>query len=64
MHGILLFSRHGKVRLRKWFSAIATKEKTKYTTDAINLILSRRTDNCNILEWKALKLIYKRFNAL
>jgi hypothetical protein len=25
-----------------------------------NLILSRRTAMCNVLEWKGMKLVYKR----
>ncbi|RKP18264.1 AP-1 complex subunit sigma-2-like protein [Rozella allomycis CSF55] len=61
---IILFSRHGKVRLKRWFTTYSVKDKQKLTVDAVNTILSRKSDMCNVLEWKEHKLIYKRYASL
>ena len=57
---VLLFSRQGKVRLQKWYQATALKEKKKIQRELVQTILSRRSKMCNILEYKDLKVVYKR----
>ena len=53
-------SRQGKVRLSKWYTPQTTKEKTRTHRELSNLILARQQKLCNFLEWKNVKVIYKR----
>ena len=42
------------------YKPFSTKAKTRMLREMNNLILSRRTAMCNVLEWKGMKLVYKR----
>ena len=57
---VLLMSRQGKVRLSKWYTPRSTKEKQKTHRELSNMILARQQKLCNFLEWKDVKVIYKR----
>ncbi|XP_047130554.1 AP-1 complex subunit sigma-2 isoform X1 [Hydra vulgaris] len=61
---ILLFSRQGKLRLQKWYFAIPSKDKKKIIRDLTTLILSRKPKMCSFLEYKDLKIVYKRYASL
>ncbi|KJE90163.1 clathrin coat assembly protein ap19 [Capsaspora owczarzaki ATCC 30864] len=61
---VLLFSRQGKVRLQKWFSAFSQKDKKKITREMTSTILARKPKMCNFLEWKEFKIVYKRYASL
>ncbi|KAI3386594.1 hypothetical protein SNEBB_011176 [Seison nebaliae] len=61
---ILLFSRQGKLRLQKWFIAMAEEQRQKMTRDLIASVLGRKPKTCNFLEWKHLKIVYKRYASL
>eukprot|EP00112_Aurelia_sp_Birch-Aquarium-sp1_P007286 Seg1793.6 transcript_id=Seg1793.6/GoldUCD/mRNA.D3Y31 product="AP-1 complex subunit sigma-2" protein_id=Seg1793.6/GoldUCD/D3Y31 len=61
---ILLFSRQGKLRLQKWYTAMTMKEKKKITRDLTTQILSRKPKMCSFLEYKDMKVIYKRYASL
>ena len=37
---MILFSRQGKVRLQKWFHAIADKDRKKICRDIVNIVSS------------------------
>ena len=58
---MLLFSRQGKLRLQKWYVSHPDKTKKKITRDLINTILSRKPKMSSFLEWKDLKIVYKRY---
>lgn len=60
----LLLSRQGKVRLSKWYKASSQKEKAKITRELTTIILSRRAKMCNILEYKDIKIVYRRYASL
>ncbi|KAF8005458.1 Clathrin adaptor complex small chain [Metschnikowia aff. pulcherrima] len=60
----LLLSRQGKVRLSKWYHASNQKEKAKITRELTTIILSRRAKMCNILEYKDMKIVYRRYASL
>lgn len=60
----LLLSRQGKVRLVKWYKAVSQKEKAKITKELTTIILSRRAKMANILEYKDIKIIYRRYASL
>lgn len=61
---LFLLSRQGKVRLSKWYQTISQKEKSKITRELTTLILSRRTKMCNVLEYKDIKIVYRRYASL
>ncbi len=65
---MLLFSRQGKVRLQKWYAAYSLKDKKKIQRELVATILGRKSKMCNVLEYRELKVVYKRrvilFNAL
>ena len=60
IHFVLLISRQGKVRLTKWYSPYSTKDKARAVREVSNVVLSRQQKQCNFLEYKDKKIIYKR----
>ncbi|XP_066565414.1 AP-1 complex subunit sigma-3a isoform X1 [Amia ocellicauda] len=64
MRYMLLFSRQGKLRLQKWFIAIGEREKKKIIRDMTQMVLARKPKTCNFLNWKDLKVVYKRYASL
>lgn len=61
MQFMLLFSRQGKLRLQKWYVAHQDKMKKKITRELVTLVLSRKPKMCSFLEWRDLKVVYKRY---
>ena len=60
IHFVLLISRQGKVRLTKWYSATTAKDKARTVREVSAVVLSRQQKQCNFLEYKDKKIIYKR----
>jgi hypothetical protein len=60
MQFMLLFSRQGKLRLQKWYVAHPDKLKKKITRELITTILARKPKMSSFLEWKDVKVVYKR----
>ncbi|KAH9287956.1 hypothetical protein KI387_032073, partial [Taxus chinensis] len=58
---VLLISRQGKVRLTKWYSPYAQKERVKVIRELSGVILSRGPKLCNFIEWRGFKVVYKRY---
>lgn len=63
MQFMLLFSRQGKLRLQKWYVSHPDKLKKKITRELIATVLARKPKMCSFLEWKEVKIVYKRFNS-
>ncbi|CCE62027.1 hypothetical protein TPHA_0B03570 [Tetrapisispora phaffii CBS 4417] len=61
---MLLISRQGKLRLQKWYTAIAAKEKTKIVKALTSIILARKKKMCNIVEYGDHKVVYRRYASL
>lgn len=61
---LFLISRQGKNRLSKWYQTISQKEKAKIIRELSTIILSRRAKMCNVLEYKDMKIIYRRYASL
>jgi hypothetical protein len=57
-------SKAGKVRLAKWYSTYSQKERARVIKETTPLVLARPLKLCNFLDWKGLKLIYKRYASL
>ncbi|KAK7393800.1 hypothetical protein VNO78_22364 [Psophocarpus tetragonolobus] len=61
---VLLISRQGKVRLTKWYSPYSQKERSKVIRELSGMILSRAPKQCNFVEWRGYKVVYKRYASL
>ncbi|XP_008634556.2 PREDICTED: AP-1 complex subunit sigma-1A [Corvus brachyrhynchos] len=59
-----LFSRQGKLRLQKWYLATADKDKKKMVRELMQVVLARKPKMCSFLEWRDLKVVYKRYASL
>ena len=65
IHSIFLINRQGKIRLTKWYSQnLNTQERKKYIKEINNIVLTRGSKECNFLEWKDFKIVYKRYASL
>ncbi|AET00048.1 clathrin adaptor complex small chain [Medicago truncatula] len=64
IHFVLLISRQGKVRLTKWYSPYSQKERSKVIRELSGLIISRGPKLCNFVEWRGLRVVYKRYASL
>ncbi|KAJ7298170.1 hypothetical protein O6H91_05G116600 [Diphasiastrum complanatum] len=64
IHFVLLFSRQGKVRLTKWYSPYSQKERAKVIRELSGVILPRGPKLCNFVEWRGVKVVYKRYASL
>ncbi|XP_026580823.1 AP-1 complex subunit sigma-1A-like [Pseudonaja textilis] len=60
MRFMLLFSRQGKLRLQKWYLATSDKDKKKTVRELMQVVLGRKPKMCSFLEWRDLKVVYKR----
>nr|XP_057935349.1 AP-1 complex subunit sigma-3a isoform X2 [Doryrhamphus excisus] len=61
---LLLFSKQGRLRLQKWFTPLTDREKKKVIRDMMAIVLARPPRSCNFLQWRDLKIVYKRYASL
>ena len=61
---ILLFNRQCKIRLQKWYDEYSSKEKKNVIKDLTSTILKRTHMMSNIMEWKDLQIVYRRYASL
>ncbi|XP_030008922.1 AP-1 complex subunit sigma-3a [Sphaeramia orbicularis] len=61
---LLLFSRQGKLRLQKFYTPLTDREKKKVIRDMMMLVLGRPPRSCNFVQWRDLKIVYKRYASL
>lgn len=61
---MLLLSRQGKVRLGKWYSTYSQKERAKISKEVFSLITGRTSKQCNFLDYRDMKLVYRRYASL
>ncbi|CAN9502688.1 unnamed protein product [Ophioblennius macclurei] len=64
MRFLLLFSRQGRLRLQKWFTPMPERERKKIIRDMTTMVLARPPRCSNFLDWKDLKITYKRYASL
>ncbi|XP_076880798.1 AP-1 complex subunit sigma-2 [Brachyhypopomus gauderio] len=64
MRFMLLFSRQGKLRLQKWYLPLSDPQKKKISREVIHMVLARKPKMCSFLEWRDLKIVYKRYASL
>ena len=61
---VLLVSKQGKLRLSKWFITTTPKERSKIIKDVTQLVLARRPRQCNFIDYKDSKIVYRRYASL
>ena len=61
---VLLFSRQGKLRLQKYYAPQPEHCKKKMARELVSKILSRKPKMSSFLEWRDLKIVYKRYASL
>ena len=69
LHFILLISRHGKIRLTKYFSTFSNKDREKMQKEVRDIqiksmSIGRNTKLCNFLEYRDMILVSKRYASL
>ena len=64
MWSVAVISRQGKVRLTKWYSPYPSKDKARTVREVSSIVLARQPKQCNFIEYKGRKIIYKRCCAL
>mmetsp|Transcript_89967 Transcript_89967/g.142168 ORF Transcript_89967/g.142168 Transcript_89967/m.142168 type:complete len:160 (+) Transcript_89967:89-568(+) len=61
---VLLVSRQGKCRLKKWYVPCLERDQFRAIKEVSSLVLSRGPKVCNFLEWRDSKIVYKRYASL
>ena len=64
MRFLILVSRQGKVRLTKWYRDLPKKEQVRTVRDVTSLVLARPSKQCNFVDYKGMKIVYKRYASL
>lgn len=61
---VFLFSRQGKLRLQKYYTSQPEVNNKKMSRELIPKILARRPKMSSFVEWRDLKIVYKRYASL
>uniref|UniRef100_UPI0035900FF1 AP-1 complex subunit sigma-2-like isoform X2 n=1 Tax=Myxine glutinosa TaxID=7769 RepID=UPI0035900FF1 len=61
---MLLFSRQGCIRLQKWFVAAGERERRQTQRELLTTVLARAPRSSSCLQWRDLRIIYKRYASL
>jgi AP-1 complex subunit sigma 1/2 len=64
IHWVMLISRQGKVRLAKWYESSSAAARSQTMRDVVALVLPRAPKMCNVVDWRARKLVYRRYASL
>ena len=64
IHIFLLFNRQGKVRLQKWYDVYPPKQQKSIIRELTTTVMRRTPKMSNILEWRNLQVVYKRYASL
>lgn len=57
-------SRQGKVRLAKWYSTYSQRDRARVLREVSPAVLSRPARLCNFVDWRGLRLCYRRYASL
>eukprot|EP00949_MAST-11_sp_MAST-11-sp1_P001112 g1112.t1 len=60
----ILVSRQGKVRLTKWYNSVDARTQSRTIREVVSVVLNRPSKQCNFVDWKGKKIIYKRYASL
>ena len=63
-HIFLLFNRQGKIRLQKWYDVFTSKDQRSIIRELTTTVMKRTSNMSNILEWRNLQVVYKRYASL
>lgn len=54
----------GKVRISKWYSTIAQKERQNTIREVTRMVLRRPNNHCQFVEWRDSKIVYTRYSSI
>jgi AP-1 complex subunit sigma 1/2 len=57
-------SRQGKVRLAKWYSTYSQRDRAVVLREVAPAVLGRPPKLCNFVDWRGLRLCYRRYASL
>ena len=60
----LLFSKQSKIRLSKYYVLTNQKTRKRIERDVMNAIIPRPAKSCNVVEYKDVKLVYRKYASL
>jgi AP-1 complex subunit sigma 1/2 len=60
----LLFSKQSKIRLSKYYVLTNQKERKRIERDVMSAIIPRAAKSCNVVEYKDVKLVYRKYASL
>lgn len=60
----LLFSKQSKIRLSKYYVLTNQKARKRIERDVMSAIIPRPTKSCNVVEYKDVKLVYRKYASL
>ncbi|KXN70218.1 Adaptor protein complex sigma subunit [Conidiobolus coronatus NRRL 28638] len=61
---LLLINREGKVRLNKFYKTLELRKKNKILKDVSQLVLGRKKDMCNFVDYEDTKIVYRKYASL
>lgn len=61
---LFLVSRHGKVRLAKWYVSISAREKSQIIKEVTQSLLKRPSKFCNVLFIQGRKYVCRKYASL
>ena len=64
IHIFLIFNRQNKIRLQKWYALYPPKEQKSIIRELTTTVMKRTSNMSNILEWRNLQIVYKRYASL
>jgi AP-1 complex subunit sigma 1/2 len=64
IHMLIIFNRQGQLRLSKYYSPYSQKERGRIQKESISAVLHRKPRECNFLDYRDLKLVYRRYASL
>jgi|TARA_B100001758_G_C18217789_1_gene508583 AP-1 complex subunit sigma 1/2 len=60
----LLFSKQSKIRLSKYYVLTNQKARKRIERDVMSAIIPRPAKSCNVVEYKDVKLVYRKYASL
>ncbi|KAK2959157.1 Adaptor protein complex 1 (AP-1), sigma subunit [Blattamonas nauphoetae] len=64
IHYCFLINRLGKCRMEQWYDIVSEKDQAKILRETTALVLGRTSKLCNFIEYRGLKIVYKRYASL
>ncbi|KAK0412602.1 hypothetical protein QR680_006306 [Steinernema hermaphroditum] len=64
IHFLFCFNKQAKLRLQKWYTCYDGKTKKRMINELTATIMRRKRRMCTFLEYKGLRIVYRRYASL